>query len=147
MAVFKRNNYTEIPEEGWYYANFISFKETNDTEIQGQKVETVYATFKLNTGSIVTQRMLLMGGTKSLVQKLVDATLGDADNVDLADLLGKEVGIEVFHHKGKDRVYANVKDIVSCDDLKAMEEESECYEESEEDVDICLEDYEEYEID
>ena len=59
-----------------------------------------------------------------LLEKMITFTLGlDDEEINLEDLIGKRCGINVEHRLSQDRVFANVVDVCSIDEL--IDDESE----------------------
>lgn len=46
-----------------------------------------------------------------MFEKLVDSTLGDVEEIDVTELVGRTCGIEVEHNVHKGKTYANVVDV------------------------------------
>lgn len=111
---FSRNQqpFFQVPKEGNYVARVVGWKEGKKRNTMMGLTPTVIVTFELEDGQRVMQSMLVYSGPKSLLEKLVDSTLGeDADDVELDQLIGKKCGVEIRHNHVGEITYANVVDI------------------------------------
>ncbi|MFD2370571.1 hypothetical protein ACFSO0_11565 [Brevibacillus sp. GCM10020057] len=125
---FSRNNKPlfQIPEEGFYAAKILSWREGKARNTMFGLTPTANVFFELNNGMKVAQSMLIFPGPTSLIEKLVNVTLGEADEeVDLNDLIGQECGVEIRHNHVGGTTYANVVDVFPISELELEEEVAE----------------------
>lgn len=122
---FSKNNKPvfQIPEEGYYYATVVAWKEGKPKNTTFGLVPTALFTFELRDGRRVMQSILNLAGPNYLMEKLVYATLGEVEDVDLDDLIGKACGIEIRHNHANGTTYANVVDVFPISELELDEEE------------------------
>lgn len=91
-------------------------------------VPRVLVTFDIDGKTL--SNSFLMTGTDKRLNQLIDSTLGDIDDVDLEDLVGKSCNIDVIHKEAKDgRIFPQVINI------NPIEDEDESYEDDSEDLD------------
>ncbi len=113
-----------IPEEGYYSSKVVGWKEGKPRNTMFGSTPSANVFFELADGMKVAQSMLLFPGPTSLMEKLVNVTLGEADEeVDLNDLIGKACGIEIRHNHANGTTYANVVDVFPISELELDEEE------------------------
>ena len=130
--IFSRNQQPlfPIPNEGEYNAEVLRWKAGKQANTVMGPTDTVLMTFKLDTGETVLQSMLVIPGPTSLVEKLINATLGeDEESVHFDKLVGKECGVQIAHNRVGNATYANVVDIFA-----AFEYENEEGPEADEDI-------------
>ena len=60
----------------------------------------------------------MASGVNFTLEKLIDITMGEGDEeIELENLVGKRCGIKVEHKFWNDRVFVNVVDVRSIDEL------------------------------
>ncbi|MFJ7745100.1 hypothetical protein [Peribacillus sp. NPDC097295] len=75
--------------------------------------------FTTDNHCLVTQSFLMAQGVNFLLEKLIDTTIGEGDEeIELGNLEGMCCGIKVEHKFWNDRVFANVVDVCSVDELQ-----------------------------
>jgi len=118
--IFSRNQQPlfPIPEEGDYNAEVVNWKKGKQANTSMGPTDTVLVTFKLETNATVVQSILVIPGPNSLVEKLINSTIGEDEvSVHFDSLIGQECGVEIAHNRVGDKTYANVVDIfVAFDD-------------------------------
>jgi hypothetical protein len=132
---FSRNNKPtfEIPAEGYYSATVVGWKQGKSINTIMGSTPSVLVTFDLGQGIKVMQSMLNFAGPTSLVEKLVDATVGpNNDDIDFDDLIGKNCGVEIKHNHIGSNTYANVVDVFPESELED-EQDEDSFENEEED--------------
>ena len=104
----------KLPEEGHYGATIIDVKEVEpiNNPMYGE-TDRVDVYFDLVGGYRLKKNMLVYAGGNSMFEKLVDSTLGDVEEIDVTELVGRTCGIEVEHNVHKGKTYANVVDVFS----------------------------------
>lgn len=115
---YKRNLVPQIPSQGWHRATIKSIKEGKPANSIIGLSETALTTFVTENCSLVTQSFLMAPPMNFLLEKMITVTLGlDDEEINLEDLIGKRCGIKVEHRFSQDRVFANVVDVCSIDEL------------------------------
>lgn len=104
----------KVLEEGYYSATIINIKEVEpkETPMYG-KTPRVDVHFDLGGGYRLKKNMFVYAGGNSMFEKLIDSTLGDVDDIEVTELIGRSCGVEVAHNLSKGKTYANVVDVFS----------------------------------
>lgn len=111
--------------------------EFKDGERLRAKVISIEAISPVNTGmGLVTRvkiefEIYMDGGSRKLIQRflliehpkqpfyqLMMVTVGNTENVNIKDIIGKEVGIEIKNSTTENRTYSNIESIFSVDELE-----------------------------
>ncbi|WED55877.1 hypothetical protein OE059_03185 [Exiguobacterium profundum] len=102
----------KLPEEGHYGATIIDVKEVEpiNNPMYGE-TDRVDVYFDLVGGYRLKKNMLVYAGGNSMFEKLVDSTLGDVEEIDVMELVGRTCGVEIEHNVHKGKTYANVVDV------------------------------------
>lgn len=102
----------QLPPEGNYVATVESWTEGKIVNTAVGPTPSARFTFDIGNDKKVTQSMLVFSGPTSLVEKLVNATIGEEEEeVEFEDLIGQTCGIEIRHNQVGEKTYANVVDI------------------------------------
>jgi hypothetical protein len=119
----RENTLFQVPEEGFYQAKIIHWKDGKPRNTVMGLTPSVIITFDLGNGVKVMQSMLDFVGPTSLLDKLFEVTVSDEEEeIAFDDLLGKVCGVEIQHnHVGETR-YANVVDVFHVSELEDEEE-------------------------
>jgi hypothetical protein len=113
----------QIPEEGYYRATVVGWKEGKPRNTMLGVVPTAVLSFELSNGMRVAQSMLVVAGPNYLIDKTFSATVGpDVDEVDFDDLIGKVCGVEIKHNTVNGTTYANVVDVFPESELASEED-------------------------
>lgn len=120
MAItFNRQQELAIPTEGWHFATIKKITLGKPVNTLAGVSNTVLLTFVTDDLRPVTQSFLMGAGVNYLLDKLVTVTLGqENEEVNLENLNEHRCGIQVAHRYGqKDRLFVNVVDVCSVDEL------------------------------
>lgn len=99
VPLVKAGGYASLPEPGIYPAHISDLVVSKEADAN---IPAVNITFQLPNGETVYSRLLLSWLEFSPIDILIKATLGDVGNsINLEDLIGAEVEIEVYHAPGK----------------------------------------------
>jgi hypothetical protein len=126
--IFSRNQESmfQFPNEGNYLATIIGWKKGKQANTVMGLTDRVLITFELETGERVIQSMLVFTGPTSIVEKLFDSTIEEAEEeVHFDDLINKEVGVEVRHNHVQGKTYANIVDVFPLSELEGVENQDE----------------------
>ncbi|WP_394138492.1 hypothetical protein [Cytobacillus oceanisediminis] len=122
---FKRNMVPQMATEGWHFATVIEIKGGKPAKTKMGISDTALTSFAPDNHSLVTQSFLMAPGVNFTLEKLIDITMGEGeDQVNLKELVGKRCGIKVEHKHWNGRVFANVVDVCSVDELEEENEVS-----------------------
>ncbi|NRD77305.1 hypothetical protein HPT25_07310 [Bacillus sp. BRMEA1] len=122
---YKRTLVPQMPTEGWHFAEITNIKEGKSANTKFSVSDTALTTFVTDNHSLVTQSFLMAQGVNFTLEKLIDITFGEGDEqVELENLIGKRCGIKVEHRFWNNRVFANVVDVCSLDELVEDESDS-----------------------
>lgn len=115
---YKRNLVPQMPTAEWHIAKITNVKEGKPVNTKFGVSDTALTTFVTDNHSLVTQSFLMASGVNFTLEKLIDITMGEGDDqVNLEELVGKRCGIKVEHKHWNGRIYANVVDVCSVDEL------------------------------
>ncbi|MFD0050314.1 hypothetical protein ACFVHQ_13445 [Actinomycetes bacterium NPDC127524] len=104
----KREAFCEIPA-GSYKAKIIDCKETNAVSLSGGLSASVLITFELGKQTLLQVPMVVY---QELLDKTVYATLGEGVNeINLAELIGRDCGIEIEYVTTIEESYPTVIDV------------------------------------
>ncbi|MGG3803701.1 hypothetical protein [Metabacillus fastidiosus] len=116
---YKRNMVPQMPIQGWHFATIMEIKEGKQAQTKMGLSDTILATFQTDHNCIVSQSLLMAPGVNFILEKLINIVIGEgSDEVDLKNLVKKRCGIKVEHKLWKDRIFANVIDVCSVDELQ-----------------------------
>jgi hypothetical protein len=118
MTVFTR---MKAATQGYHFGTVIGVTKGNKpAKYSYGEVETALVTFQPKGYATVQQSIpMYSNGGFSLLDKLIDSTLGsDVEQVDMEELVGKECGIKVEYREWEGRIYINVTDICSVNELQ-----------------------------
>lgn len=104
----------KVLEEGYYSATIIDVKEVEpiNNPMYGE-TNRVDVYFDLGGGYRLKKNMLVYAGGNSMFEKLVDSTLGDVEEIEVTELIGRTCGVEISHNLSKGKTFANVVDVFS----------------------------------
>jgi hypothetical protein len=123
MLNFKRNMVPQMPARGWYKATVSEIREGKSAKTKIGLSDTALTTFITDNHCLVTHSFLMAPGVNFTLEKLIGITMGEGDDqVNLEELVGKRCGIKVDHRFWNDRVFANVVDVCSIDELVEEDE-------------------------
>jgi hypothetical protein len=126
-----------IVEEALYNAEVVSVEIVEPKMTKLGLTDRIRVGFRLDDGKELYSNFLLMWHENQPAYQLIMSVLGTLDDIDLDDLIGAEIRIEVKHNATKDGVFANVVSVYSVDEL-----EDECDEDIEiQDTDNNIEEY------
>lgn len=116
---YKRNLVPQMASQGWHIATVNDIREGKPAKTKLGFSDTALINFTTDTHCLVTQSFLMAPGVNFTLEKLIDITMGEGDEeIDLENLVGKRCGIKVRHRFSNDRVFANVVEVSSIDELK-----------------------------
>lgn len=122
---FKRNMVPQMATEGWHFATVNEIKEGKPAKTKMGFSDTALTSFTTDNHSLVTQSFLMAPGVNFTLEKLIDVAMGEGDDqVNLEELVGKRCGIKVEHKHWNGRVFANVVDVCSIEELEEDESDS-----------------------
>ncbi|EOR20782.1 hypothetical protein A499_24764 [Niallia nealsonii AAU1] len=116
---FKRNLVPQMASQGWHIATVNDVREGKPAKTKRGYSDTALINFTTENHCLVTQSFLMAQGVNFLLEKLIDITMGEGDEeIELENLGGMRCGIKVEHRLWNDRVFANVVDVCSIDELQ-----------------------------
>lgn len=116
---YKRNLVPQMASQGWHSATVNDIREGKPAKTKMGLSDTALTSFTTDNHCLVTQSFLMASGVNFTLEKLIDITMGEGDEeIDLESLVGKRCGIKVEHKFWNDRVFANVVDVCSLDELQ-----------------------------
>lgn len=122
---YKRNMVPQMATEGWHFATVNDIKEGKPAKTKMGFSDTALTSFITDNHCLVTQSFLMAPGINFTLEKLVDITMGEGDDqVNLEKLVGKRCGIKVEHKHWNGRIFANVVDVCSLDELEEEENDN-----------------------
>ncbi|NMF07323.1 MULTISPECIES: hypothetical protein [Clostridium] len=114
-----------IVEEGLYNAKVIDVEIVEPKMTKQGLTGRTRVGFRLEDGREIYSNLLLMWNKNYPAYQLITNVLGTFEDVDLDDLIGAEVRIEVKHNVTNDGVFANVVSVYSIDGLEKDEDYTE----------------------
>lgn len=110
-VVFNVNETINSHDEGKFIAEFTGFRTIEPVITKAGKTNRVEADFKFEDETVISQSILLLPYSNQLFYKLVVSITGTINSVNLKDLIGGNVMIQIKHHKKDEATFANVVDI------------------------------------
>jgi hypothetical protein len=123
---YRRNNGLQMPPEGWHYARIANVREGKQANTYMGPSDTVLVTFAIeeHAPAIVTHSFLTAPWANFLFERLIDAAIDTPkEEIYYSELNGKRCGIKVEYREWKGKVYANVVDVCSVDELQEVDED------------------------
>lgn len=121
---FKRNMVPQMATEGWHIATINDVREGKPAKTKLGLSETALTDFITDKHCLVTQSFLMAPGVNFTLEKLIDITVGEGDEqVNLEEMVGKRCGIKVEHKHWKGRIFANVVEVCSVDELQEEDDD------------------------
>lgn len=115
-VVFDAEEVCNILDEGTRRAKFTGYRTIEPVMTKKGKRNRIEADFEFDDESVISQSILLLPYSNQLFYKLAVSITGTTERVNLKDLIGNEVMVEIKHNEKDGAVYANVVDIFPVED-------------------------------
>ena len=114
-----------IVEEALHNAKVVGVEIVEPKMTKLGLTDRIRVGFRLEDGREIYSNFLLIWNENQPAYQLIMNVLGTFDDIDLDDLIGAEIRIEVKHNVTNDGVFANVVSVYSIDELETDEDYTE----------------------